>query len=35
MSITWWNCGRAVASALMRFGQATAIGWRVPPKYAP
>ena len=34
MSITWWNCGRGVASGLMDFGQEIAIGWRVPPKCA-
>ena len=32
MSFTWWNCGRGVLSALMRFVQEMAKGVRVPPK---
>src|SRR6516225_3812522 len=33
-SMTWWNCERGVASGLICLGQETAIGCRVPPKWA-
>src|SRR6516164_5935196 len=32
MSLTWWNCGRGVASGLILASQRTDIGLRVPPK---
>ena len=32
--MTWWNCGRGVASGLIFAGHDTAIGLRVPPKCA-
>jgi hypothetical protein len=32
MSFTWWNCDLGVLFGLIRAGQETAIGLRVPPK---
>src|SRR3954468_406711 len=34
MSMTWWNCGRGVASGLIFAGHETAIGWGGPPQGA-